>query len=65
MKYLAPAIIALFAALPASGEDTPSKHKLSDWKIGPVLFGDEPRFAVRSLNHSIAGRIEITGGLQI
>ncbi len=42
MKYLIPAIIALFAAVPVSGEDTPSKHKLSDWRIGPVLFGEEP-----------------------
>lgn len=42
MKCLIPAIIALFAAVPAFGEDATSKHKLSDWKIGPVLFGAEP-----------------------
>lgn len=42
MKYLIPAVVALFAVVPAFGEDTPSKHKLSDWRIGPVLFGEEP-----------------------
>ena len=42
MKRYLPTIVALFAVVPVFAEDTPSKHKLSDWKIGEVLFGEEP-----------------------
>jgi thiol-disulfide isomerase/thioredoxin len=42
MKRYLPAIILMVAALHASGKDAESKHKLSDWKIGEVLFGDKP-----------------------
>lgn len=43
MKLLIPAIIALLAASHVSGKEAaPSQHKLTDWRIGAVLFGDEP-----------------------
>lgn len=42
MKSLVPVLVAFCSLLHASAAETPSNHKLSDWKIGPVLFGEAP-----------------------